>query len=200
MIGKNRHALVVVDIQYDFCPGGSLSVHNGDSIIPVINKLTGFFTGKHLPVVFSRDFHPISHISFEEQGGPWPPHCVMDTKGAKFHPLLNIPEGSIIISKGTEKEKDAYSAFDGTNLSRLLRENGTDSIAVCGLATDYCVKATALDGIKEGFRVVVVTDATMGVEIIPGDSAKALEAMKRSGAGLYSSDELVKHVDTGNLY
>jgi nicotinamidase/pyrazinamidase len=195
MIWKGRYALIVVDIQIDFCPGGTLPVYKGDFIVPTINDMVRNFEKNRLPIIFSRDFHPSDHISFLEYGGPWPAHCVKGTDGVKFHPQLEIPERAYIVSKATTPEMDAYSAFDGTNLKQILKKTASDSIVVCGLATDYCVKATVLDGIKEAFAVTVATDAVMGVEVNPRDTAKALVAMEQAGARLCSSEEVIKYIN-----
>ena len=175
-------ALVVVDVQNDFCPGGALAVNRGDTIIPRINKVVRAFEGKGLPIFFTRDWHPTDHVSFRSRGGPWPPHCVMGTPGAEFHPALKRPEGSIVVSKGSLPNSEAYSGFQGTDLATRLRELGVREVVIGGLATEYCVKETALDAIKGGFEASILEDCIMGVEVHKGDSIRALQAMVKAGA------------------
>lgn len=182
----SKQALIIVDLQNDFCPGGSLPVPEGDQIVSVVNNLIKEFSGAVLPIFATRDWHPTNHCSFREQGGPWPPHCVKNTRGAEFHPDLNLPKETIIISKAITTDKDAYSGFERTNLEPLLKRSGVDKLVVCGLATDYCVKATVLDGLKAGFEVSVVKNGINGVNIYPRDSENAVEEMKRARAIFYS--------------
>jgi nicotinamidase/pyrazinamidase len=180
-------ALILADVQIDFCPGGALGISQGDQVVPVINRLlrlAGWLT------VATRDWHPADHCSFTAQGGPWPPHCVAGTAGAGFHPALDLAAVRHVVSKATTQAAEAYSAFQGTELAGLLRGQGIRRVFVCGLATDYCVKATALDARLGGFDTVVVTDAIRGVEVHPGDSAAALEAMRAAGITLVQSTEL----------
>lgn len=181
-------ALLVVDLQNDFCPGGSLAVADADTIIPVVNDLLGFFEKKGWPVFMSRDWHPAKHCSFQDFGGSWPPHCIRGTRGAKFPKDLHLPEGVELISKAVEEEKDAYSAFQDTDLANILRERGVSSLFVCGLATDVCVKHTVLDALEEGFSVQLIQDAVKGVNLQPDDSRMALEEMEKAGAYLTSSN------------
>ena len=183
-------ALVIVDLQNDFCPGGALAVPEGDQIVPIVNKLIKLCIAAGFPVYATRDWHPEDHMSFIAQGGPWPSHCVQNTLGAEFHPNLKLPAQSMIVSKANNKENDAYSGFDGTDLSDMLKRAGIIEIIICGLATDYCVKATALDGIKAGLKVTVVEDAIRGVEVTPGDTQKALNEMKVAGVILTPSHEI----------
>jgi nicotinamidase/pyrazinamidase len=176
-------ALVVVDLQNDFCPAGALAVPEGDRIVPLINRLLA------LPVLFkaaTRDWHPPGHVSFEAQGGIWPPHCVMDTPGAGFHPGLDTGGVDLIVSKGSG-DAEAYSGFDGTALAADLRGKNIDRIFVCGLATDYCVRATALDGRREGFDVVVLEDVIRAVDVKPGDGDRAIREMSEAGCTLAES-------------
>lgn len=185
-----RKALLLVDVQKDFFPGGALAVPEGDRIIPPLNGLIRRCRKSNIPVMATRDWHPPGHCSFKESGGPWPAHCVRDTPGAEFHPLLDIDfSHDIIISKAAQRERDAYSGFEDTDLREVLKENAIEILFVGGLATDYCVQATALDARKEGFQVLVVTDGIQGVEIHPGDSQRALEAMRKAGVVLISSEE-----------
>lgn len=179
-----RKALIIVDLQNDFCPGGALGVKDGDKVVPVVNDLINEFTRQGYPVFATRDWHPPHHVSFKERGGPWPPHCVQNSEGARFHPDLKLPPSATVISKGKNPDNDTYSGFDGTDLAERLREDGVDEITVCGLATDYCVRATVLDGLKAGFKVNVVLDATRGVNVRPGDADRAIREMKAAGANL----------------
>ena len=188
-VGKGD-ALVVVDVQRDFLPGGALPVPKGDEVVPALNRYIELFTGKGLPVIFTRDWHPRDHISFKERGGPWPPHCVQGTPGAEFAPGLTVPEGAIIVSKATSRDKEAYSGFDGTDLHERLQELGVKRIFVGGLATDYCVKATVLDGLKLGYEVYLLTDAVRGVDVNPGDSDRAIGEMTSAGAVAIRFEEL----------
>lgn len=182
-----RDALIAVDVQNDFCPGGALPVPDGDRVVPVINAL---LQKPWRLKAATRDWHPPNHCSFKPQGGIWPVHCVADTKGAGFHPALDAGKIDVIISKATAPEVEAYSGFERTDLASLLRKSGVRRVFVTGLATDYCVKATVLDALRGGFEVVVVQDACRGVEVNPGDCAKALDAMKASGAILAASAEI----------
>ncbi|MCS7278055.1 MAG: nicotinamidase [Aquificaceae bacterium] len=178
-----RDALIVVDMQRDFMPQGVLPVPDGDKIVPRLNEYIKLFFEKGLPIFFTRDWHPKDHISFKEQGGLWPPHCVQDTEGAEFHPELFIPQDNrFIISKGTSKDFDAYSGFQGTILDSLLRERGIKRLFVGGVATDYCVKNTVLGGINLGYQVFLLMDGIKGVDVKPGDSEKAIEEMLENGA------------------
>jgi nicotinamidase/pyrazinamidase len=178
-IDPHKDALVVVDLQNDFCPGGALAVPDGDRVIPVINGLAPHFK----KLFYTQDWHPPDHISFDSQGGIWPSHCVADTPGAQLHPGLRLDFGyAVQIKKGTAPDKEAYSGFQGTNLAEQLRKADVRRLIVTGLATDYCVKNTVLDALKAGFKVVVVEDAIRGVNVNPGDSARAIEEMAASGA------------------
>ncbi len=187
-IKRDRDALIIVDVQNDFCPGGSLAVPEGDQVIPPINAL---LRKAQCLVIATRDWHPDDHCSFKEKGGTWPVHCVKGTKGAEFHPDLEISRIGEIISKGTDPEKEAYSGFEGTDLVGLLRRKGINRVFISGLATEYCVKATALDALKEGFQVVVLEDAIRGVEVKGGDIEKAIAEMKASGIVFTTSDQLM---------
>ncbi len=186
LIDPARDALVAVDVQRDFCPGGSLAVPEGDLVVPVINRLLV----ASWPAVATRDWHPPDHCSFVAQGGPWPPHCVAGTPGAEFHPDLHAWRFRHVISKATTRAAEAYSGFQGTDLATLLRGAGIRRLVVAGLATDYCVKATALDGRRAGFDVVVLADAVRGVEARPGDCAAAMAEMREAGVRVAESVEL----------
>ena len=183
-------ALLLVDVQNDFLPGGSLAVPDGGGIIAPLNRAVFVFNEKGLPVFASRDWHPRGHCSFVENGGAWPVHCVAGTPGAGFASSLELPCRSVIVSKGTAAEHDAYSAFEDTGLAGLLRDSGTHRLFVGGLATDYCVRATVLDAIEQGFAVVVLTDCCRAVDVNPGDGESALAAMAAAGAEFALSREL----------
>lgn len=187
----DRHTmLVVVDVQNDFCPGGALAVPEGDKVVPVLNKYIDRFRKAGAPIIFTRDWHPPDHSSFKAQGGPWPPHCIQNTEGAKFHPDLFVPAEGEIVSKADKKD-EAYSFFQGTNLVEKLHERGIKRLLVGGLATDYCVKETVLDGLKHGFEVFHLDDASKGVDVSPGDSERALQEMTAKGAKCIKLDDVV---------
>lgn len=183
-------ALLVVDVQNDFLPGGSLAVPDGDAVVPVLNRCIALFSGKQLPVFASRDWHPPNHCSFRAQGGPWPPHCVAGSPGAAFASELALPPGSTVISKADTPERDAYSAFGGTDLAARLAAAKIKRLFVGGLATDYCVLNTVQDALALGFAVVLLTDAVRAVEVAPGDGARALAEMQSGGAHCAASREL----------
>jgi nicotinamidase/pyrazinamidase len=189
-------ALIVTDIQNDFCPGGALAVPDGDQIIPLVNACVRFFHTHGLPVIASRDWHPRSHCSFKEQGGPWPVHCVQGSWGAQFHPALVLPPDCTIISKATDPKREAYSSFEGTPLEERLKELGARTVFITGIATDYCVKNTVLDGLKRGFRTVVLKDGIRGIEATPGDSARALQTMEEAGAVVASTKDIGLNSET----
>jgi len=178
---KGGDALLIVDVQNDFCPGGALAVPEGDAVVPVLNRWIGEAEKIGVPVFASRDWHPANHVSFKERGGPWPPHCVQGTMGAAFHPDLKLPRDTQIISKATDPDADSYSAFGGTNLADLLRRAHIKNVWIGGLARDYCVRATALDAIREGFKVHVITDATRAVDVKAGDGDRSLDEIRRVG-------------------
>jgi len=179
---NEKDALVVVDVQKDFCPGGSLPVQDGDKVVPILNDYIKIFLRARAQIYATRDWHPSNHVSFKLYGGIWPPHCIMGTEGAKFHPDLKLPKSVKIISKATTPNKEAYSGFDGTNLEKDMIEKGVRRVFVGGLATDYCVKNTVLDTVKAGFEAVLLADATLGVNVNPGDSEKAIKEMVEAGA------------------
>ncbi len=173
-------ALVIVDFQNDFTPGGALPVPEGDAIADRLNELAQ--DPRFDLVIATRDWHPENHGSFREQGGPWPRHCVQGTEGAELHPKLDRSKIDVIIDKGQNPDTEGYSAFENPELERILREHGIEKLTVVGLATDYCVKNTALDALRRGFQVEVDTTATKGVDVEPGDSERALEELRRAGA------------------
>jgi nicotinamidase/pyrazinamidase len=175
-------ALIVVDVQNDFLPGGALAVARGDEVLPVLNRWIETFADHGLPVFFTRDWHPPDHCSFEAQGGIWPPHCVAGTQGASFADGLEMPPVVRVVSTATTPDKEAYSGFEGTSLAGELRALGVKRVFVGGLATDYCVKETVLDARKEGFEVAVIAAAVRAVNVDPGDGERALEAMQQAGA------------------
>ena len=175
-------ALLIVDVQSDFLPGGSLAVPDGDQVVPVVNRLIDAFTRRALPVFATRDWHPPDHCSFHERGGPWPPHCVAGSAGAGFAPGLRLPESATIVSKATTSDEDAYSGFGGTDLEQLLRAAGARRLFVGGLATDYCVLNTVRDGLHKGFAVMLVVDAMRAVDVHRGDGDKAIAEMEQLGA------------------
>ena len=181
---QQHDALIVVDVQRDFLPGGSLAVPHGDEVIPVLNAYLRHFAAAGLPIVATRDWHPPDHCSFAAQGGPWPPHCVRDSRGAEFSDDLELPRDARVISKATETGADAYSAFDATDLDAFLRDSGVERVFVGGLATDYCVLATVKDAADAGFDVVVLEDAIRAVGVEPGDEARALASMREAGAAM----------------
>jgi nicotinamidase/pyrazinamidase len=181
--------LVVVDIQNDFCPGGALAVPEGDKVVPVLNMYIQLFRKAGAPIIYTRDWHPPDHSSFRTQGGPWPPHCVQGTEGAKFHPNLTPPAVGEVISKA-DKRDEAYSFFQGTNMAERLRQRGITTLLVGGLATDYCVKETVLDALKFGFKVYHLDDASKGVNVKPEDSDEALREMVSKGAKQITLSEL----------
>ena len=194
-IDPARDALVVVDLQNDFCPDGALAVRDGDAIVPVINRYLQRFRGAGAPVFLTRDWHPPVTQHFQAYGGVWPPHCVQGTKGAKFHPELSAPPEAVVVSKGMDPNADAYSAFQaeddtGRLLGDVLAARGVRRVYVGGLATDYCVRATALDAIREGFEVVVLTDAIGAVDLAPGDGARAIDQMRDAGASMSTLNEV----------
>ncbi len=178
----SKDALIITDIQKDFLAGGALPVPEGDLIIPVLNDYVKLFKAANSTLVVSRDWHPKNHSSFRENGGRWPPHCVQDTDGASFSPNLKIPEGALIVSKATNPAKEAYSVFDGTELEEQLKTIGVSRVFIGGLATDYCVVNSVLDAASMGFDIVVLSDATRGIDVNPGDVDRAFETMRRNGA------------------
>lgn len=175
-------ALIIVDVQYDFLPGGSLPVPEGNKIIPILNNYIKLFRNHKALIVASRDWHPKNHSSFKKYGGMWPEHCIQNTKGAQFHSDLNLPDDVYIVSKAMNPNKDAYSAFQDTLLAQYLRERQVRRVFVGGLATDYCVKATVLDALKEGFCTFFLEDASRGVNIHGDDVENAISEMLEKGS------------------
>lgn len=190
-------ALIVVDLQNDFCPGGALAVPDGDAVVPRINRWVEAFSAAGRPVAYTQDWHPPGHVSFRERGGPWPPHCVQGTPGAAFHPDLLVR--GTLFRKAFEPDRDAYSGFEGVRvepdgslsdegLADWLRRLGVRRLVVVGLATDYCVRATALDGLRAGFAVEVDPAACRAVDVSPGDGDRALAELRQAGATLTPAD------------
>ena len=177
-----RDAVLIVDVQADFLPGGNLGVQRGDEVVPVLNRYLAAARGKGVPVFASRDWHPRDHCSFLARGGPWPEHCVAGSPGAEFAPGLALPRDAVIISKATVKDTDAYSAFQGTDFAPRLRKLGVKRLLVGGLATDYCVLNTVLDARKAGFEVLLLVDAIRAVNVNPGDGERAEREMEAAGA------------------
>lgn len=176
-------ALLLVDVQNDFCPGGTLAVTDGDAVVPVLNAWISAAIRGGAPIYASRDWHPADHTSFSERGGPWPSHCVQDTPGAAFHPDLELPNNTVVVSKAEQADHEAYSAFDSGELTEHLRATGIRRLWVGGLATDYCVKASVLDATQiPNLEVHVIADAIRAVNVAPGDGEAAIDAMRGAGA------------------
>ena len=187
MSTQSKQALIVVDVQNDFCPGGALAVADGDEVVAPLNELIDQFLERGDPVYKSRDWHPPKTKHFQAYGGTWPVHCVQNTKGAEFHPQLRDDPRIRIISKGLG-DTDCYSAFDETNLNEQLRQQGVQEVLVGGLATDYCVKNTVIDGLKHGFKVKALKNAIRAVDVNPGDGERAIQEMKAAGAQIVPRD------------
>jgi nicotinamidase/pyrazinamidase len=196
MLHSGPTALLIVDVQNDFCAGGALAVSEGDEVVPVINRVARALAREGALVVASRDWHPRESHHFAVNGGPWPVHCVAGTPGAQFHPGLDLPEGTLIVTKGDSLRDDGYSTFEGhlptgERLVDVLRERGIRRVVVAGLATDYCVRHSALDARRAGFEVSLIEDAVRGVDVEPGDSRKALREMAAAGIELVTSGNAV---------
>ena len=192
---KKNYALLIVDVQNDFCPDGKLAVPEGDAIVPMLNKYISIFSRNKWPVFASRDWHPKKTVHFKDFGGQWPEHCIQDTSGAKFHPLLRLPEDAIILSGGMHPDEDGYSAFQavdsgGNEFTHLLNTFSIKELFVGGLATDYCVKWSVLDALKFGFNVLLLADAIIGVVLKPKDSEAAIEEMVSLGAKKMTFEKL----------
>lgn len=188
-------ALIVVDVQNDFCPGGALAVPQGDAMVAVLNEYAQLFVERGAPVLASRDWHPRETTHFREFGGVWPVHCVQNTPGAALHPGLYLPASAVVVSKGMGSAEDAYSAFQarteaGLDLAEALRRAGVRRVYVGGLATDYCVKSTVLDALSRGFEATLLIDASRGVNLQPHDAEKAIEDMVRAGADVTTRERL----------
>lgn len=184
---ETKAALLIVDVQKDFCPGGALAAPGGDAIIPALNRHLAEARAHGIAVYASRDWHPKVTSHFKEYGGEWPPHCVQSTAGAQFHADLKLPADTIVVSKGDDAGKPGYSAFDGhtahgRTLLADLRDRNIGVVYIGGIATDYCVKATALDALQAGLQVRILSDAITGIDLRPGDAVRALDEMSRAGA------------------
>ncbi|HSE32894.1 MAG TPA: nicotinamidase [Pyrinomonadaceae bacterium] len=186
MSGNKKRALIVVDVQNDFCPGGTLAVAQGAEVVEPLNNLIDEFLKNGEPVYESRDWHPPQTKHFTAWGGTWPVHCVQNTTGAEFHPALRQDPRITVISKGLG-DTDCYSAFDETDLALRLKQQGVQEVWVGGLATDYCVKNTVLDALKNGFAVKALENAMRPVDVNPGDGQKAIEEMRNAGAEMVRS-------------
>lgn len=176
---RRGDALMIVDVQKDFCPGGALPIEDGDKVVPILNRWIAAAVARGVPIHASRDWHPVGHISFNERGGPWPPHCLQDSDGARFHSNLELPDSAVIVTKGVRFDQDQNSAFDQTGIVEQLRKDGIQRLLVGGLAEDVCVLATALDARREGFEVALIADATRPVSTQKGE--KARKKMRDSG-------------------
>ena len=180
-------ALIVVDVQIDFCPGGALPIPDGDVVVPVLNRWIDAAARAGIPIYFSRDWHPEGHVSFRKERGPWPQHCVQDSNGARFHPDLHRPESAVVITKGTHAGRDQYSAFDETGLADDLRTRGVTRVWIGGLAQDVCVRATVLDACREKFETSLIVDGTRPVT--PSGAEDANLEMQQAGACLETTDD-----------
>lgn len=183
---RDDDALVIVDVQHDFLPGGTLGVAQGERILDPIDALASRFAR----VYATRDWHPPDHSSFAPQGGPWPIHCVAGSHGAAFHPRLPLDRVDLVVDKGIDVPTDGYSGFAATVLEDDLRAHRVHRVFVCGLATDYCVKATALDAQRAGFETVVIEDASAAVDVQPGDEARALDELRAAGVAIARSSDV----------
>ncbi len=197
MTDRRASAVLVVDLQNDFCPGGALGVQGGDAVIAPLNRVMKWAAEHGSPIYLTRDWHPRDAPHFKEYGGIWPVHCVQGTPGAAFHERLHPPRGVTIVNKGDQPGHDGYSAFEGhteTGAAVLhdLREKEVGHLYIGGLATDYCVRHSVLDALKSGFDVTVLTDAIAGVDLEPGDSSRALDEMRRAGAHFATSEEITR--------
>ena len=184
---QGKDALLIIDVQNDFCPGGALAVKDGDAVVPILNDYLAKFHAAGLPIVATRDWHPERTTHFKAFGGLWPAHCIQGTKGAEFHAQLAVPEDTVIISAGMGANEEGYSGFAGVDskgakLVDVLRRLGVERVFVGGLATDYCVKHTVLDALREGFKVVLIKDAVRGVNLEPHDAEHAVQEMLQAGA------------------
>ena len=182
-------ALLIIDFQNDFCPGGALAVEGGDEIAAPIKRLAE--SRRFDVVAATRDWHPPDHASFETEGGPWPVHCVQGTPGAELHPVMAEIDVDAVVDVGREREDEGYSGFEKSDLAQILRSRGVDRVFVCGLATDYCVRASTIDACREGFDTTLVEDAVRAVDVEPGDGERAIEEVRAGGAKVTSSEDLL---------
>lgn len=194
---ERNAALLIVDVQNDFCPNGALPVPDGDRVVAPLNRALERFATAGRPVLASRDWHLPTTKHFQEHGGIWPVHCLQGSPGAAFHPDLRLPSDTVVLSKGIDTEQDGYSAFealadDGRTLEEVLTSQGVRHLYVGGLASDYCVRSSVLDALRLGFSVTVLTDGVAGVDVQPGDSARAVAELGRAGAQFCTVDELLE--------
>jgi len=199
---STRTALVIVDVQNDFCPGGALAVRDGDRVVTLLNEYARRVRRAGGDVFASRDWHPTDTMHFQTQGGPWPPHCVQNTPGADFHRDLDLPAGSVVITKGDDSRDHGYSAFDGTaadghRLAAVLEADGIGRVLVGGLATDYCVLNTALDARRHGLDTVLLLDAIAGIDLEAGDVARAVDRMMRAGVRTATLETVGTELENG---
>jgi len=187
---QSGDALIIVDVQNDFLPGGALAVPGGDQVVSPLNRCITLFTSNKLPIFATRDWHPANHCSFKSQGGPWPPHCVVGTKGAAFANGLDLPDETTIVSKADTQDKDSYSGFQGTGLHDHLRSLGIRRLFIGGLATDYCVLNTVMDALNLRYKVLLLADAARAVDLEPGDGERAIAKMESAGADIIQSGKL----------
>jgi len=183
---KPHDALLVVDPQIDFFPGGALPVADGDAILPTVNLALRVFSEGGLPIFVTRDWHPADHCSFTAQGGPWPEHCVKGTAGAELHADLELPPIFSVVQKATTSDREAYSDFEGTGLDEVLRTQKIERVVVCGLALEYCVRAACIDAVNAGLDAVLLSDGTRAVEVQPGDGERTLEELRTAGVEIRS--------------
>ena len=191
----SRIALLIVDVQKDFCPGGALGISGGDLIIPFVNSYFRLFRKYALPIFVTRDWHPPETKHFQQFGGKWPVHCVQNSEGARFHPGIELPPDAIILSKGTLPDRDDYSAFSaitdsGLPLHRLIEQKAIHALYIGGLATDYCVRETTLDALRAGISITLLEDAVRGVDLVAGDSERAIAEMIAAGAETTTIEKL----------
>lgn len=184
---RSKKALLIVDMQNDFCPGGALGIPQGDLIVPAVNKYLKIASKKKWPIFLSRDWHPIRTGHFKDFGGLWPVHCIANSRGAQFHPKLKLPKEAIYVYKGMDPEKDSYSVFQaedmqGLSFLHLLKMRKVGELYIGGLATDYCVRTSVRDALKQGFKVRLLTDAMQGVNLKPHDAENAIKEMVKKGA------------------
>lgn len=188
MLDQKKQALIVVDVQNDFCPGGTLAVSQGDEVVTPLNEVIDKFLAEGKPIFKTRDWHPPTTRHFAKYGGVWPVHCVQSTRGAEFHPRLKDDPRIRVVSKGLG-DTDCYSGFDETDLAEQLHNEGVEEVLIGGLTTDYCVKTTAIDAVNEGFKVKVLKDAIRAVDLEPGDGDRAIEEMRKTGVEMVETGE-----------
>lgn len=186
---KDGDALIIVDVQNDYLPGGKLGISHGDQVVPILNGYIDLFLTKGLPIIATRDWHPVNHRSFQAQGGPWPPHCIADSHGAQFAADLRLPLDTAIISKVTVSDKETDSGFEGAELEAVLRSHGVRRVFVGGLAADYCVLNTVKDALENSYQVFLLGDAIRAVNVHPDDGRKAEQEMIAKGAVMITLEQ-----------